>query len=132
MLIAEDDLDLRELYRQRFATEFNILFAKDGQEAIDKILDEKPDLVLLDIMMPKKSGMDVLKEISSNYPSLKIPIVILTALPNESIKVDASRFGVRHYLVKSQILPHEVIRIVKEELGFADKVDNTQEDNTNE
>ncbi|PIW80765.1 hypothetical protein COZ97_04615, partial [bacterium CG_4_8_14_3_um_filter_33_28] len=51
MLIAEDDLDLRELYRQRFATEFNILFAKDGQEAIDKILDEKPDLVLLDIMM---------------------------------------------------------------------------------
>ncbi|OIP23361.1 hypothetical protein COX95_03100 [bacterium CG_4_10_14_0_2_um_filter_33_32] len=116
MLIAEDDLDLRELYRQRFATEFNILFAKDGQEAIDKILDEKPDLVLLDIMMPKKSGMDVLKEIRKETSIVQTKVIILTVLPDADLQQEAESFGVLHYLVKSKVMPSEVIEIVKSEL----------------
>lgn len=119
ILIIDDEADLRELYKLRFeADNFEIAFAVDGEEAIQRIKDENPDLILLDIMMPKKSGMEVLKDIKENSLISSLPVIILTALPHSSIKEEAEKIGAVGYLVKSEVSPQQVLQIAKEKLGI--------------
>jgi len=118
ILIAEDEEGLRELYRLRFELEsFNVIFAKNGEEALKKIKKEKPDLVLLDIMMPKKSGIDVLKELRKDPTNKKIPVVILSVLSEEHFKTKAKKLGANAYLVKADVMASDVVSKVKEILG---------------
>jgi len=118
LLIADDEPDIRELYQLKFENEtsINIVFAKHGEEAVNLTLQEKPDAILLDIMMPKKSGMEVLKELKSNPNSWEVPIIILTGLPHEAMKEEALKLGAASYLIKSDVTPKEVIDILREEL----------------
>ena len=83
VLLIEDDQALRLLYRQAFrAAGFTVFEAEDGQSAIDIALIDDPDVVILDLMLPKQGGLAVLKIFRSN-PELKAkPIIVLTALPN--------------------------------------------------
>ena len=119
ILIAEDEEELRELYTLRLEYEsFNVVFAADGEEALEKVEKERPDLVLLDIMMPKKSGLEVLKELKNNPSTQKTPVIMLTVLPQEKTKDEALKLGASHYLVKSQIMPPEVVKLIKEVLSF--------------
>lgn len=121
ILLAEDEEPLRELYRMRFEVEdFDVIFAKDGEEALLKTRQEKPDIILLDIMMPKKSGMEVLKELKEDPSTSNIPVIMLTVLSNEKIKQEALELGAE-YLVKVRVQPKEVVDFIKKKIELKRK-----------
>jgi len=119
VLFADDEASLRELYDTRFKSEpFEAIFAKDGEEALEKIKKEKPDLILLDIMMPKKDGLEVLREVKKDPSISDIPVFMLTVLEDNEIRDKAFDAGAKYYLVKSEVVPPEVIKLIRQELGI--------------
>ncbi len=122
ILIVDDDLTLRELYEERMKQEgYVILSASDGEEALEKAVKENPDLILLDIMMPKINGIDVMKMLREKEETAKIPIIILTALVQEIGKVKDMMKPGDGYLVKSEIMPKDVVTKVEESLAKVSK-----------
>lgn len=118
ILLVDDDLTLREMYEERMKAEgFNIIQATNGEEALKKAKEANPDVILLDIMMPKVNGFDVLKELKSN-PELKdIPVIVLTALIQDVDRVQGKKLGATDYIVKSETMPGEVITKIKNAIG---------------
>jgi DNA-binding response OmpR family regulator len=117
VLIVDDDMTLRELYEERMKAEgFVIVSASDGEEAIDKTIKEKPDVILLDIMMPKINGIDVMKMLREKEETKNIPIIILTALIQEIDKIKDIMGPKDGYLVKSEIMPKDVVDKVNKSL----------------
>jgi len=122
ILIVDDDMTLRELYEERIKAEgFMILSASDGEEAIEKATKDKPDLILLDIMMPKINGIDVMKMLREKAETKDIPIIILTALIQEIDKIKGMMSPADAYLVKSEIMPKEVVDAIKGSLEKSKK-----------
>jgi DNA-binding response OmpR family regulator len=122
ILIVDDDMTLRELYEERMKQEgYVILSASDGEEALEKAVKEKPDLILLDIMMPKINGIDVMKMLREKEETEKIPVIILTALVQEIGKVKEMMKPGDGYLVKSEIMPKDVVAKVEESLAKVSK-----------
>ena len=89
ILLAEDDIILAELYTERLKQEgFNVVHASNGEDAL-KLIDEViPSLIILDIMMPKMNGLDVLKNLKENPDTKNIPVIIVTALVQEIEKIN--------------------------------------------
>lgn len=114
ILLAEDDLQLIDMYRRKFEMEgFEVQFAEDGEQAIN-ILDKwKPDVALLDIMMPKVNGLDVLKHIKEKTEYSDVLTVMLTNLGNESTAEEIYKLGATEYIVKADMTPLEVAEKVK-------------------
>lgn len=114
ILLAEDDLQLIDMYRRKFELEgFDVQFAEDGEKAI-AILDQwKPDVALLDIMMPKVNGLDVLKHIKEKPEYADVITVMLTNLGNESTAEEIYKLGATEYIVKADMTPLEVSDKVK-------------------
>lgn len=114
ILIVEDDSSMRALLEEAFVnTQFTVYTSKDGEDAIDKIARYIPDVVLLDVILPKKDGFEVLKQIREN-PSLKsIPVILLTNLERSEDVEKALSFGATTYLVKSNYTLREIIEKVK-------------------
>lgn len=122
ILIVDDDMTLRELYEERIKAEgYTILSASDGEEAIEKATKEKPDLLLLDIMMPKINGIDVMKMLREKEETKDIPIIILTALIQEIDKIKGMMKPYDSYLIKSEIMPKEVVDAIKKSLSKVEK-----------
>ncbi|MCL5410685.1 MAG: response regulator [Patescibacteria group bacterium] len=122
ILIVDDDMTLRELYEERMKQEgYVILSASDGEEALEKAVKEKPDLILLDIMMPKINGIDVMKMLREKDDTAHIPIIVLTALVQEIGKVKEMMKPGDGYLVKSEIMPKDVVAKVEESLAKVSK-----------
>jgi DNA-binding response OmpR family regulator len=110
ILIAEDDPQLSELYGLRFEYEgFSAFHALDGEEALQYIKEYKPSLVLLDIMMPKKSGLEVLKEIRQDRGLKNIKVVVLSALFSKKNMEEAKTLGVSGYYIKGSSSIGEVV-----------------------
>jgi len=81
ILLVDDDPDFVEGARMVLEkSDFEVVIASSGKECLERIKEEKPDLIILDIMMPKKSGFEVCKELKSNIEYNRIPVVMLTAL----------------------------------------------------
>ena len=118
ILVVEDDSSLREIYSIRLLAEaYTVVSAGDGEEALAVALKEKPDLVLLDIMMPKVSGFDFLDVLRST-PELKdTKVVIMTALSSEDQRRRGEALGADRYLVKSQVGIEDVVNVIHEVLG---------------
>lgn len=115
ILLAEDDLQLIDMYRRKFEMEgFEVQFAEDGEKAI-QIIDGgwKPDVALLDIMMPKVNGLDVLKHIKDKEGWTDVITVMLTNLGNESTAEEIYKLGATEYIVKADMTPLEVSDKVK-------------------
>ena len=118
ILIVEDDVNLREIYSARFTAEnYEVTTAGDGEEALAKAVKEKPNLIILDVMMPKISGFDVLDILHSNPETKDTKVIIMTALGQDSDKQRGESLGANYYLVKSQVTLEDVIRIAKEIIG---------------
>lgn len=119
ILLVEDDAALSGVYKSRLQMEgFDIREVNNGEQALSAALDYKPDLILLDAMMPKISGFDVL-DILRNTPETKdIRIIMLTALSQPKDKERAESLGVNDYLVKSQVVIGDVVERVKYHLGM--------------
>ena len=109
--LIEDDTSIREMYQMKLEMEgYNVVCADDGEKALEVIKKENPDLVLLDILMPKKDGFEVLKELKDSHDSgvKSIPVVMLTNLSNREDIAEAEKLGAVDYLVKAKITPSEV------------------------
>lgn len=119
ILLVEDDTTLAEVYRSRLELEgFDTKNVNNGEDALSAIQEFKPDLVLLDAMMPKISGFDVLDIIRNTPATANTRVIMLTALSQPKDKERAENLGVDEYLVKSQVVIGDVIARVKYHLGM--------------
>jgi len=119
ILLVEDDDALANVYLMRLQAEnFDVRRVSNGEEALAAAVNYKPDLVLLDVMMPKVSGFDVLDILRNTPETANLKIIMLTALSQESDKERANSLGVDDYLVKSQVVIADVIERVKHHLGM--------------
>ena len=120
ILLVEDDETLSAVYQSRLELEgFDVKAVYNGEDALSATLEYHPDLILLDVMMPKISGFDVL-DILKNTPETKdIRVVMLTALGQEKDRKRAEDLGVNDYLVKSQVVISDVVERVKHHLGMS-------------
>lgn len=125
VLLVEDDNNLREIYEARLQAEgYQIVSAKDGEEALAVAKAEKPDLIISDVMMPKISGFEML-DIIRNTDGLKhVKIIMLTALGQSDDQQRASSLGADRYLIKSQVTLEDIVRVAHELLGEADGLTN--------
>jgi len=120
ILLVEDDISLREVYTARLQAEnFQISVASNGEEALATAVKEMPDLVILDVMMPRISGFDVLDILRSTPETAKVKVIMMTALSAPEDKERGEKLGVNEYLVKSQVSLEDVILTVKKVLGIA-------------
>ena len=119
ILLVEDDDSLASVYVTRLEAEgFVIKRVPNGEEALAAALEMRPDLILLDVMMPKVSGFDVLDILRNTPETANLKVVMLTALSQEADKQRASELGVDDYLVKSQVVIADVVERVKHHLGL--------------
>lgn len=119
VLIVEDDAQLLEMYRTKFLMEkFKVVTALDGREGIDKMLRTAPDIVLLDLMMSKVSGFDVLKIVKESPNLSKIPILILTNIHADEVDL-VKNWGAKDFLLKANTTPDEVVKKVRQILERA-------------
>ncbi len=119
ILLVEDDLALATAYRVRMEAEgFDVYHCPDGEEAMQKALDYRPDLILLDIMMPKISGFDVLDILRNTKETAHTKIIILTALSQPSDRKRAKDLGADEFLVKSQAVIADVMKRIRFHLGI--------------
>ncbi len=118
VLLVDDDLTLREMYEERLKTEgFEIVQATNGSEAIQRAKEKKPAIILLDIMMPKVNGFDVLKMMRADKELKDVPIIVLTALIQDVDRAQGKKLGATDYIVKSETMPGEVIVKIKKALN---------------
>lgn len=118
ILIVEDDDNLASVYETRLQAEgFSTKRVPNGEDALSVALATKPDLILLDVMMPKVSGFDVLDILRNTPDTANVKIVMLTALSQDADKERASSLGVDDYLIKSQVVIADVVDRIKEHLG---------------
>lgn len=115
LLVVEDDQFLRELYDQLLKEEgYDVEIAEDGGVGLEKISEGGFDLVLLDIMLPKIDGLEILKKLKSNGPKKPNgPVVLLTNLGQDSIIKEGFSLGASGYLIKSAMNPDQVLAEVK-------------------
>lgn len=118
ILIVEDDNALASTYELRLQAEgFQTRRVANGEEALAAALEYRPDLILLDAMMPKMSGFDVLDILRSTPETTNMRIIMLTALGQESDMERAKALGVDDYLVKSQVVLADVVDRIRHHLG---------------
>jgi DNA-binding response OmpR family regulator len=119
ILLVEDDEALAQMYRLRLEAEnFIVEHVGNGEDALSVAVKFKPDLILLDAMMPKISGFDVLDILRNTPETANVHIIMLTALSQPKDKERADSLGVDDYLVKSQVVIADVIERVKYHLGL--------------
>jgi len=117
VMLVEDDNNLREIYEARLLAEgYEIVSARDGEEALALAVKERPDLIIADVMMPKISGFDMLDILRNTPETKKTKVIIMTALSQAEDKARADQLGADRYLVKSQVTLEDVAKASREVL----------------
>jgi DNA-binding response OmpR family regulator len=110
ILLVEDDSFVSDIYQTKISSEgFDMMVAENGLEAIKKLEEKTPDLILLDIVMPYMDGIETLKRIKAEEKWKKIPVILLTNLSEKEKIEEALGLGASDYLIKSHFTPSEVI-----------------------
>lgn len=110
VLLVEDDLYTLELYEgELHKAGYDVIRAFDGEEGLAKARKEKPDLMLLDIMLPRLDGFEMLKALKADETTKAIPVIMLTNLSREEIVKEGFDLGASGYLVKASYTPAQVI-----------------------
>ncbi len=114
ILFVEDEPNLQKSIKEVLVKEgFKLFKALDGEKGLELIKKEKPDLVLLDLILPKKDGFTVLEEMKANEDTKDIPVIVLTNLEGMGDVEKALRLGANTYLVKANYELEEVVRKIK-------------------
>ena len=117
VLIIEDDQRINKVYMAKLSVEgITVMSALDGEEGLRKIYSEKPDLILLDLMLPQKSGFEILKEIKQDPKVKDIPVLILSNLAQEKEVEKGLELGAEDYLVKTDYSIQQVMEKIKKAL----------------
>ena len=117
IVIVEDDESIAKVYSLKLEAEgMEVIIASDGEEALSKIISSKPDIVLLDLMIPKKDGFWVLEKVRQNMESMTTPIIVISNLWEQADKERALVLGANDFLVKVDTTINEVIEKIKKYL----------------
>lgn len=115
ILLIEDDPDQIFLYQSKFEIEgFELISSRTGDEGIAKAKTEKPDIILLDLVLIAESGIDVLAKLKKDPAIKSIPVVILTNLVQEETIEKTKKLGAADFIVKANMMPSEVVKRVRE------------------
>lgn len=118
ILLVEDDNALANVYKSRLEMEgFDVNHVANGELALSEAVAYQPDLVVLDVMMPKINGFDVLDILRQTPQTANVRVVMLTALSQAKDKERAEQLGADDYLVKSQVVISDVVSRIKHHLG---------------
>ncbi|MBM2820870.1 MAG: phoP [Candidatus Berkelbacteria bacterium] len=114
LLLIEDDVTLVKMYQRKFESDdFEVEVAYDGLEGLDKAVNGKPDLVLLDIMLPKLDGLALFKKMRSQPSTFSTPVILLTNFGQEDAVFECFKLGAVDYLVKADVTPQQVVTKVE-------------------
>ena len=120
ILLVEDDQALAKVYVSRLELEgFEVKHVVNGEDALSVAVEFAPDLIVLDAMMPKMSGFDVLDILRNTPKTMNIRVIMLTALSQAKDKEMAEKLGADDYLVKSQVVIGDVVERIKHHLGMS-------------
>jgi two-component system, OmpR family, alkaline phosphatase synthesis response regulator PhoP len=120
LLIVEDDETLREIYALKMTIEgFDVLAARDGAEGLELATTHKPDLILLDILMPRMTGVEFLKLYAQQPDKAVVVVISNKSTPDEISEV--KKMGAADYLIKSQHTPDQIVAIVRSYIDLAKK-----------
>ncbi|OGM15655.1 hypothetical protein A2V56_01960 [Candidatus Woesebacteria bacterium RBG_19FT_COMBO_42_9] len=118
VLIIEDDPLMSRMYQKIFSFEgYEVDTADNGEDGLAKVRSGRPNLILLDIMMPKMNGFEVLTKLKTDPETKSLPVVILTNLAGQKDAENAMTKGAVKYIVKSEFEPKQVVNMVKEILA---------------
>lgn len=118
ILIVEDERDLADIYSTKFSLDgYGVLVAEDGISGLNKAINESPDLILLDVIMPNKNGYEILKDLKSNRRTKDIPVIILSNLGQDYEIKHGIGLGAEKYLVKTNFTPAQVVQEVEKILS---------------
>jgi CheY-like chemotaxis protein len=118
VLLVEDDNNLREIFQMRLQAEgYSTVVAADGEEGLAVAMKEKPDLLIVDVMMPKLSGFEMVENLRAAPETKNAKVIMMTALGQAEDQARGEKLGVIKYLVKSQVTLEDFARVVKEALG---------------
>jgi len=114
ILMVEDDVLLINMYSTKFASEgYEVISAQDGLAGLTMAMSNKPDIIVLDIMMPKLSGLDFLQKLRSDAWGQSVPVIVLSNLSQEGDARKAIALGVKEYLIKANLTPGQVSEKIK-------------------
>jgi len=113
ILIIDDEEPILNMYGEALDG-YEVVFAKNGEEGLALAAKESPDLILLDIIMPKFNGLDVLDQLKNDKETYHIPVIILTNLPKEASADKARELGAAGYYVKAEFEPQKLAKTVNE------------------
>ncbi|MEI6498882.1 MAG: response regulator [bacterium] len=114
ILIVDDDPTLLEMYVERIRSEGAVVLqAIDGEDALVKARENHPNLIMLDVMMPKLNGLEVLGKLKADLSTWEIPVIILSALNDIEKKKAGISLGAVDYIVKSESLPSDVVEKIR-------------------
>ncbi len=118
VLIVEDEELIMDLLKKKLIQEgYEVSVAYDGEQGMEKLRSVKPDILLLDIVMPKKSGYEVMEEMSKDPELNKIPIIVISN-SGQPVELDkAKNLGAKDWLVKTEFDPKEVVEKVRRLIG---------------
>jgi CheY-like chemotaxis protein len=120
ILLVEDEEIMIDLLQKKLSREgYEVFVARDGEEGLKKMreMDPKPDLVLLDIIMPKMGGFEVMEEMAKDEKLKKIPVIVISN-SGQPVELDrAKKLGARDWLIKTEFDPNEVLEKVKKQIG---------------
>lgn len=115
LIVEDEEMIVKALKQKLESSDLEVEIASDGKQAIDKVAETPPDLILLDLVMPNMDGISFLKILKSKeYKS--IPVIILTNLENETSTKEAAKLGVTDYLIKVDYSLDEVVKSIKNKL----------------
>jgi DNA-binding response OmpR family regulator len=118
IMIVDDDPNIREMYKATLEAQgYEVVAEPNGEKALDVMISEKPDLVLLDIMMPQIHGLHILDIIKATPDAKDIKVVMLTALSDDETQKEAKKFGATDFIVKSETTMPEVLKRIDKALS---------------
>jgi CheY-like chemotaxis protein len=120
ILLVEDEEIMIDLLQRKLSKEgYEVSVARDGEEGLKKMreMDPKPDLILLDIVMPKMGGFEVMEEMAKDESLKNIPVIVISN-SGQPVELDrAKKLGAKDWLIKTEFDPKEVLEKVKKQIG---------------
>lgn len=117
VLVVEDEQNLSFMYKKKFEIAgFGVECAGNGIDGLEKANELLPDIILLDIMMPKMNGLDMLRQLKASGVTRDIPVVMLSNISEGKQVEQARQIGAKGYIIKADVVPQNVVDIIKQEL----------------
>lgn len=115
ILIVDDEKDMREVLEEKFITcGFSVVSAENGKEGLEKSLEEHPEVILLDIMMPEMDGIEMLSRLRQDQWGQNVPVILLTNISDMRKIEEAQKMGIQEYMLKAEWKMAQIVDRVKE------------------